>query len=79
MAPICLLASQLHNLSGAKRVASISKLLYLLTDGEVTLKEYEASVSGCIQSVAERFQEDTTLDALMLDMWNADKQFWPLE
>jgi len=44
---------------------------------EVSLKEYEPSAAGLVQSVTERFAEDVSLDKLMTDLIESDKQHWP--
>ena len=49
---------------------------FCVADDEVSLVEYEASAAGLVQSVAERFTSELTLDSLMLDLIEKDKHLW---
>ena len=49
---------------------------YSTVDGEVTLTEYDPSAAGLVQSVAERFAADLTLDSVLIDLVKKDKDLW---
>ncbi|XP_067943549.1 dipeptidyl peptidase 3-like [Watersipora subatra] len=47
-----------------------------VSDGEVTLCEYDQSAAGLVQSVAERFREHSSLDTTLMGLYKRDKHFW---
>jgi len=50
-------------------------VIYCSVDGSVTLKSYEASSAGMVQSWVDRFPT-TDVDKKLMELWDQDKAYF---